>query len=159
MTFGVVILSILGNGLTVAPLLRRLGIVRGHRDRVAYEVTRGRLQAARAALKAIDHMAHVHFSSPDVLESLRREYRSRVERDGAALADLHLATQELEAEELQWARRHLLLVERKEVIDAFHHGVLSQGVEERLLGDIDAELLRLESEAPAGPGNPPPVSE
>ena len=31
------------------------------------------------------------------------------------------------------------------VIDAFHHGVLSQAVQEKLLADIDAQLLRLES--------------
>ena len=51
MTFGVVILSILVHGLTMSPLLRWLGIVRGHGDRVAYEFTRGKLQAANAALR------------------------------------------------------------------------------------------------------------
>jgi CPA1 family monovalent cation:H+ antiporter len=46
MTFEVVILSVLVHGLTMSPLPRRLGIVRGHGDRVAYEFTRGKLQAA-----------------------------------------------------------------------------------------------------------------
>jgi hypothetical protein len=36
-------------------------------------------------------------------------------------------------------------VEKEEVIDAFHHGVLGQAVQEKLLADIDARLLRLES--------------
>jgi hypothetical protein len=58
---------------------------------------------------------------------------------------LHLERQQLHAEELQWARRHLLLVEKGVVIDAFHRGHLSQAVQEKLLGDIDAQLLRLES--------------
>jgi len=31
------------------------------------------------------------------------------------------------------------------VIDAFHRGHLSQAVQEKLLADIDARLLRLES--------------
>jgi hypothetical protein len=43
------------------------------------------------------------------------------------------------------ARRHLLLVEKGAVIDAFHQGVLSQTVQEKLLADIDTQLLRLES--------------
>jgi len=47
--------------------------------------------------------------------------------------------------EAQWARRHLLLVEKGVAIDAFHHEVLSQAVQEKLLADIDAQLLRLES--------------
>ncbi|MEO8326072.1 MAG: Na+/H+ antiporter [Nitrospirota bacterium] len=145
MTFGVVILSILVHGLTMSPLLRWLGIVRGHRERAVYELTRGRLQAAHAALAEIDHMSHVPFTNPEVLASLRGEYEQKIERDNAALNELHLEKQQLETEELQWARRHLLQVEKGVAIDAVHRGLLSQTVQETLLADIDAQLLRLES--------------
>ena len=145
MTFGVVILSILVHGLTMSPLLRWLGIVRGHQERAVYELTRGKLQAANAAIEELDRMSHVHFTNPDVLAGLRREYEQKVERDRAALEDVHLEGQQLHAEELQWARRHLLLVEKAVVIDAFHHGHISQAVQEKLLADIDAQILRLES--------------
>ena len=148
MTFGVVLLSILVHGLTMSPLLRWLGVVSGHQEHAAYELTRGKLQAAQAALEEIDRMSHAHFASPAVLVSLRREYEQKVERDNAALDEFHLERQELHAEEVQWARRHLLLVEKGVVIDAFHHGVLSQTVQEKLLADIDAQLLRLESGEP-----------
>jgi NhaP-type Na+/H+ or K+/H+ antiporter len=47
MTFGVVILSILFHGLTMSPLLQWLGITRGQHDRAAYELIRGKIQAAR----------------------------------------------------------------------------------------------------------------
>jgi CPA1 family monovalent cation:H+ antiporter len=150
MTFGVVILSILVHGLTMSPLLRWLGIVRGHQERAAYELTRGKLQAAHAALEEIDRMSRVHFTNPEVLASLRREYEQKVERDSAALDELHLERQQLQAEELQWAQRHLQLVEKGAVIDAFHRGLLSQAVQEKLLADIDAQLLRLESAEPDG---------
>ena len=145
MTFGVVILSILVHGLTMSPLLRWLGIVRGHRERAEYELTRGKLQAAHAAIEELERMSHVHFTNPEVLAGLRREYEQKVERDRTALDELHLEGQQLHAEELQWARRHLLLVEKGVVIDAFHRGHISQAVEEKLLADIDARLLRLES--------------
>jgi Na+:H+ antiporter len=153
MTFGVVVLSILVHGVTMSPLLRWLGIVRGHQERAAYELTRGRLQAADAALKELDRMSHVHFSNPEVLASLRREYEQKVERDSAVLNELHLEHEQLQADELQWARRHLLLVEKGEVLDAFHRGILGQLVQSKLLADIDARLLRLESgevEPPTG---------
>ena len=90
-------------------------------------------------------MSHVHFTDPQVIAGLRREYEQKVERDSAALDELHIERQQLHAEELQWARRHLLLVEKNVVIDAFHRGHLSQTVQEKLLADIDAQLLRLES--------------
>jgi monovalent cation:H+ antiporter, CPA1 family len=145
MTFGVVILSILVHGLTMSPLLRWLGIVRGHRERAAYELTRGKLLAAHAALEEIDRMAHVHFTNPEVLASLRREYEQKVEHNSAALDELHIEKRLLHAEELQWARRHLQSVEQGAVIDAFHGGLLGQAIQEKLLADIDAQLLRLES--------------
>lgn len=63
MTFDVVILSILVHGLTISPLLRWLGIVRGQDELDAYELTRGALQATRAALTEIDRMSRVHFTS------------------------------------------------------------------------------------------------
>jgi hypothetical protein len=57
----------------------------------------------------------------------------------------------------QGARRHLLLVEKGVVSDAFHQGVLSRAVHEKLLADMDARLLRLESgetDAPIEPARP-----
>lgn len=145
MTFGVVILSILLQGLTMSPLLRWLGIVRGHEERALYEFTRGKLQAANAALQEVDRMSHVHFSHPQVLDDLRVEYQRRKEQDQARLGEFHIEQREIQAEEMHWAKRHLLLVEKQEVLDAFHQGVLSQTVYEKLLADIDARLLDLES--------------
>jgi CPA1 family monovalent cation:H+ antiporter len=145
MTFGVVILSILGHALTMSPLLRRLGIVRAHQEHAAYELMRGKLLAGHAALDELDRMSRVHFTNPKVLASLRGEYEQKVEHDNAAMDKLPLEAQQLDAEEAQWARRHLLLVEKGVVTDAFHHGGLSQDVLEKLLADIDAQLLHLES--------------
>lgn len=156
MTFGVVILSILVHGLTMSPLLRWLGIVRGHQERAAYELTRGKLQAAHAALEEIDQMSHVQFTNPELLDSLRREYEQKVEHDRAVLDKLHLERQQLDAEELQWARRHLLQVEKGVAIDDFHRGLLSQPVQEKLLADIDAQLLCLESGDTEGPAEQRP---
>jgi hypothetical protein len=50
------------------------------------------------------------------------------------------------AQESRWARRHLLLTERNHVIEAFRQGLLDQAVYEKLLADIDARRLRLESD-------------
>lgn len=145
MTFGVVILSILVHGLTMSPLLGWLGIVRGHQAHTAYELTRGKLQAANAALNEIGKMSQLYNTNPEVLARLRSEYEQRVEHDSATLDELHLDRQQLFAEELQRARRHLQSVEKGAVIDAFQRGLVSQAIQDQLLADIDAQLLRLES--------------
>lgn len=145
MTFGVVILSILAHGLSMSPLLGWLGIVRGHQERALYELTRGKLQAAHAALDELGHMSHVYYTGPDVLASLRQEYEQIIERGSATLEKLHLDKEQLVNDELQRTRRHLKSVEKNAVADAFHRGILSQVVQEKLLADIDAQLLHLES--------------
>jgi CPA1 family monovalent cation:H+ antiporter len=164
MTFGVVILSILGQGLTMAPLLQGLGIVGARAARIAYELARGRVRAATAALSAIDGLARTHFAPPDVLDELRREYEEKVGRAQAEMREVHLERAALSSEERQRTRRQLLLVERAQIVDTYHQGASSQQVYQRLIADVDAELLRLESgegphheEQAAGDDNEPPT--
>ena len=90
-------------------------------------------------------MSRIHFTHPEVLARLRDEYKQKIELDNTTLDKLHLDRQQFQAEELQRARRNLQSVEKGAVIDAFHQGLLSQAVQEKLLADIDAQLLRLES--------------
>ena len=145
MTFGVVMISILVHGMTVSPLLRWLGIVKGREHREAYEFARGKLQAASAALEELDRMSHVHFSRDDVRAQLKDEYKKRIDEEQEQIGTLELDRAAIAAQESQWARRHLLLTEKNHVIDSFRQGVLNQEVYEKLLADIDARLLRLES--------------
>lgn len=145
MTFGVVILSILGHGLTISPLLRWLGIVSGREDRRDYELARGQMQAARAALAELDRMSRMHFANTELPAVLRQEYEKAIEESASRLRDLPLKRQDIQFEELLWVRRRLLLAEKDEVINAFQHGILSQEVYNQLLADIDARLLRIES--------------
>ncbi len=144
-TFGVVILSILIHGLTMSPVLRRLGIVQGSQDRAAYALMRARLNAAQAALTELEHMARDPFADAEVLAGLRREYEQRVENNSEGLKKLPLDPGQLRGEERLWASKHLLQVEKDVANDAFHHGILSQAAQEKLLADVDARMLRLET--------------
>ena len=76
----VVILSILVHGLTMSPLLRWFGMC-GDRGPRRVQVTRGELQAAHAALRELDEMAHIHFTRHEVVASLRREYEQKIAHD------------------------------------------------------------------------------
>jgi CPA1 family monovalent cation:H+ antiporter len=139
MTFGIVVLSILLNGLTLAPLLRLLGIARGGEERDRYEVARGALRASQAALAEIRLMTRRRFTHPGVLASLREEYERRAEGEVAEVRKLGEDRDRID-EERRGARRRLLLVERQSVLDAYHGGELGVRAYERLLADIDARL-------------------
>jgi CPA1 family monovalent cation:H+ antiporter len=121
-TFGVVILSILVQGLTMAPLLRGLGVASSHAERVDYDRNRSELMAVQAALRELDRMAQGGHGDPSGLAALRSEYEARrtgvegeLDRMRETHADLHAA------EQLR-ARRHLLMVEKAEAIEANHQG-------------------------------------
>jgi CPA1 family monovalent cation:H+ antiporter len=152
MTFGVVVISILVSGLTMSPLLRRLGVTTGSAEQTEYELTRSRLQTAHAALEEIAAMARVGFARPDVLAALRKTYEETIARNRTALDRLEPEQHHLRTDEWRRAMRHLLLVEKDRVLESVRRGAMSPAVEEHLLADIDARLLRLE----AGEHEPPP---
>jgi CPA1 family monovalent cation:H+ antiporter len=145
MTFGVVTLSILGHGLTMSLLLRRLGIVRADTGREAYDLLRGELQAALAGLEEIAGLERLHSLAPESIQRLKAEYQQRVERARGEMAKLTIEQGHLDEQELFQARQHLLLVERNRIVDAYKQGLLLADVHDRLLADIDARILELES--------------
>ena len=152
MTFGVAVLSILVHGLTMSWLLTRLGIVSESADRTAYELRSGQLQAAAAAVQELDRMAQMHLAAPEILSSLRDEYRRTVESTEEEMQKL--AVSRPYSRDLYRIRRRLLVTERDQVMRAYREGALGRKSQERLLADIDARLVRLESgdtppEAPA----------
>jgi hypothetical protein len=121
------------------------GIVKGREHREAYEFARGKLQAASAALEELELMSYVHFTRNDVRSQLKGEYEKRIKEEQDHIGELKLDRKAIADQESQLARWHLLLTEKNHVIDSFRQGVLSQEIYEKLLADIDARLLWLES--------------
>jgi len=144
MTFGVVILSILTQGLSMGPLLRGLHVVHAHAARAAYHLARAQLQVASAAREEVDRMQSARMAHGAVVDALREEYDERIERAEREIHELHLEEDQLRQEALSEARRRLLAVEKDRAMDAFRQGSVDQQTYERLLADINARLLELE---------------
>lgn len=150
MTFGVVILSIVIQGLSMSRLLRRLRLAGSRAERQDYERERGTLRAKAAALSGLEQLQKEGIVRAEVAESLKQEYRAAVDAAEERIKDLHLQAAELHAEEEHAARRYLLIVEKDAVLSAYHQGHLSQEVLDRLMSDIDARLYELECKAEPG---------
>lgn len=148
-TFGVVLLSILVQGLTMRPLLRRLGVVRPHDAWQKYELKRGELRMTQAALDEIERMEREHAASSAVLRELREEYEGRARVAVETVEALQLEQRDLRAEESVLARRHVLLVEKEELLAELHRGTLSADAADALLAGVDARLTKLDSSEPA----------
>jgi CPA1 family monovalent cation:H+ antiporter len=157
-TFGVVILSILVQGLTMSPLLRRLGIVSRDETRARYDRVRAQVQTTNAALAELEDMARRRYAPRSVLKTLQDEYERRVQQAETEAHELHGEADQLRADELKNARRHLLLVEKDHLLTAIRRGDLTPDIADGLLADVDARLVQLEAspasepDTPGGPG-------
>ena len=147
MTFGVVLLTILIQGTTMKPLLKRSGLISQSLHRRDFEVARGRTLAARAALSEIDRMRRDLAIRPSVLDSLRERYDSSIREAEGAVRKIDRETQSLRVDETREVRRHLLATERSALIQAAQEGVLGQEAFQWLAADVDARIVRVEEGA------------
>ena len=99
--------------------------------------------AAHAGLEALDRMT---YGISTAVPQLKEEYKEKIKNIEQDIGQMEPNLDQLMDQEARWARRHLLLVEKNRIIDAFQEGCLSQQVYDRLLADIDARLLTLETE-------------
>ena len=149
-TFGVVLLSIMLQGLSMSWLLRKLGLAGADDHSALYERQRTTARAVQAALAALERMQQDKLVHQDTAERLRGEYRQRLEVAERAIKELP-RTEVMEEEERQ-AHRALLMVEKEQVMAAHRQGLVGPVALEELLRDVDARLVRVELEEPAMEG-------
>ncbi len=143
MTFGVVIVSILVQGLSMAPFLRAFGVVRGAADRRAYDVRRGQILAAKAALGSLDEAARSHAVAPEMVSLVRQEYERQLRSAEAEMDHLYGERSGLRDEVLTRFKRYLGEVERDAIGEAARHGLIAEAAAQELTADVDARLTSL----------------
>lgn len=143
-TFGVVVLSILVQGLTMSPLLRRLGLVSASESRARHDRVRGGVFAARAALAEIERLERQRGYPETVLQQLRRSYEERLREAEAAHAALELEAAHVLEEDRIAATRQTLIAEKDALQSAFRSGRITEATYEELLADVDARIFELE---------------
>ena len=143
MTFGVVVLSIIFQGLTIAPVLKKLGIT-GIKDvyQEQYELARGKLGAIHAALAALEAMRRSREIPVDVLEPMERDYQQKATAVEQELAALKQQSTRFHEEEHQEAARRVLIVEKDALFDAYQKGTLNKDVFEHLCAELDERIAK-----------------
>ena len=146
MVFGVVLLSILIQGMSMTSLARRLGVI-GNREAITeYELARLRRRLATDVLGEIRSLRKGRFTQPGILDSLEKEYRERAAKADQQLERAELDSDSLLRRETAAIRRRLLLFERERLIEARQSAMMSDGAFNRLLADIDARLLECDGD-------------
>ncbi len=144
-TFGVVLFSLLVQGLSVGPLLARLGLTgqaaRGPRDAGQLQ---SEIAATDAALLYLDELRRSEAYPQWVIESLAHGYNRR--RALLESADESALPRDGLGEEKQTAEVHILVLsaEKKSYQDAQRHGLLDEEEWRRIAARIDAEVFALQ---------------
>lgn len=142
LVFGIVALSLFGQGLTVPLLLRKVGIAGRDPQREAYEAARARALAASRALEELDDLLHHGHFSQEAHDKLKAWYGAALERADAE-ATSHAQGSQLD-EQLLEGMRELIDIEREALRHAVHQGIVSTAAAAAHAKALDArrEALR-----------------
>ncbi len=137
--FGVVAFSLIGQGLTIRPLVRKLGL--GRTGRPESEELLGQEQAWQAALNELEGLRSRGELSPRAFAALSAQYEERLQELRERLTELE-EPQALESER-RYAERRALHAARASLRQAVERGLISEAVHGKLTRRIDQRLKEL----------------
>ena len=139
-TFVVIFCTLVLQGASLAPLVRRLPMPSD--DLPEREECEAREHAARAALARIDALASAPWADPGALAELRELYEARL-RSGDACLDENGPSSLLSERATKRARFEALIAERKALVALRDDGTISDEVLVTLESELDLEAARL----------------
>jgi Na+/H+ antiporter len=142
-TFIVIVVTLVGQGLTLPALIRGLGIRDDGSDEV--EEVRGRIEAAQAALSRLEELAEVEWTREATVERVRRLYQYRQRRFAVRAGDID-DEHGIEDQSVAYQRlmRELYAAQRAVLVQMRNRGEISNEVMHRIERDLDLEESRLE---------------
>jgi CPA1 family monovalent cation:H+ antiporter len=143
-TFALILVTVVGEGLTLPWLIRRLGVVDDGTDE-EHEELKARLTIAQAGLDRVDELEGEDWTRQETMDRLRQLYQFRQRRfkiragkieDEDGLEDRSLAYQRLMHE--------IYSAQRRELVRLRNERVISADVMRRVERELDLEEERLE---------------
>lgn len=145
LTFGVVLFSLMVQGISIKTLLNRLGLARASKSQESeYKRLSSEILASEAALGELEELKKRKALSPQSYESLVNEYRQRLEMLGNSIEVLRLSDRKLEHSQEKEARSLALMAEKSTLREAERWGLLEEEDLQQLIMKIDCELEDLQ---------------
>jgi monovalent cation/hydrogen antiporter len=143
-TFVLILVTVVGQGLSLPYLIRRLGVREDGAEEAAEEA-RARYMAARAALDRLEELSAEDWTLDDTIERLRKLYEFRQRRVKVRTGKVE-DSEGIEERSLSYQRlmHELYTVQRGAVIQLRNDGEISNAVMHRIERELDLEESRLE---------------
>lgn len=143
LTFCVILVTLVLQGLTLPLIARRLGVVEPE-DREEHEEVEARTSVLNAALARLDELQEHDELPDDEDELLRRRYELRLQQLADRLEHDNDGDDEVDSARLRRVHTQMVEAERAEVLRLFREARISSDVFDRLRRDIDTEATRIE---------------
>jgi monovalent cation/hydrogen antiporter len=143
-TFALILVTVVGEGLTLPWLIRRLGVVEDGTDEESEEI-RARLVIARAALETVDELEGADWTRDATIERVRRLYEFRRRRFKIRAGKIE-DEDGLEQNSLAYQRlmHEIYAAQRRELVRLRNTREISAEVMRRVERELDLEEERLE---------------
>lgn len=141
LTFGVILVTLVVQGLTLPTLIRVLRVKDEEADE--QEELAARLAASRAALDEVERLAEEGWAGDDTVERLRRQYRFQEARLSAQAGERADDGYEDRSQSYQRAVLEVLGAQRDTLVGLRQGGTLSNTTLNRLVRELDLEESRL----------------
>ncbi len=142
LTFAVIFVTLVVQGLSLPTLIRRLGVTDGGED--GNEELRARLVATKAALAELEVLAGEEWPREETVERLRRFYEYRKRRFAARAGKIEDDGYEDRTLAYQQTLQAVLRAQRDALLRMRSDGELSNETMNRILRELDLEESRLE---------------
>ncbi len=149
---GIVLLSLVGQGVTLPWVVQRLQLTYRSESQQKIEELQAQLMTAKAAQDELDGLFKSGVLPKAVYEEMRAAYQVRVASSEKALRDIYNQRPERSPDtrsdrtKLDAIRRQLLLAEKGALNDALRRRILSEEVVHERIKTLNQQLLKLEDD-------------
>jgi NhaP-type Na+/H+ or K+/H+ antiporter len=140
LTISVIVITLVVQGFTLAPLVRRAGVAISSDD-ARQEQAATRLLLARTGLAHLDGLTQAEVVPEVVIDQLRASWKARIDRIQAHKSPE--ATEPPSALAYRQLRRHLIAVENAELNRLYESGMVTDATRRRIQRLLDLEHAAL----------------
>lgn len=144
MTFGVVLFTLLVQGLSIESLIRHLGLAKIAPEVVEQQRRQVLVYAKQAGQQELDRLRDQGIVTQEIWEAMRAVYDEEITQAKVVLREHMAGHPQLEQSMVLQAREDALRSERVAMADAVRRGLISEEVYQELLHEVDTHSAALQ---------------
>lgn len=141
LAFGVVLFTLLVQGMTMKPLITRMGLLQRSEAKVKYERKHARAYMAREAFNQLEEMYQNGYLSRHIWDVLSHPLEEHADTLAQSVTSAIHEDPDVEKEELENALEEILQTQRSALQGLLREGKISEQVYSQLINQVDQALV------------------